>query len=89
LDCGVEPFFLYEQYRMVANIRKFPSLHFYGDRLTDSKSVQERKFPPYLSKLQERNLLFIDLKFSKETMEEYSFYNKSEIEYYDFPLINF
>ena len=63
---------------MQPNIRKFPSLKFYDDRLIDSKSVKERKFPPYIANLISKNILFFDIKFSKESMKDYSYYNSEE-----------
>ena len=63
---------------MQPNIRKFPSFKFYEDRLIDNKSVKERKFPSYISDLASKNMFFFDIKYSKETMNEHSYYNTEE-----------
>ena len=82
MDCGVKAFFLYEQYRMISNIRRFPSKSFYENRLVDAKSVEQRPFPQYLSNFENKNVLFLDLKFSKESLAEHSYFNKAEIKYF-------
>jgi len=53
---------------MVSAIRKFPSMQFYEDRLTDAARIATREFPKYLSAFEKRNILFVDMKFSQETM---------------------
>lgn len=50
--------------------------------MIDAKVVSDRSFPGYLSAIQHRNVFFIDLKFSKESNDEKSYFNKCEIEYF-------
>ena len=48
-------------------------------RLTDAPSIKDRKFPSYLLNLENKNVLFLDLKFSKENAADKSYYNDSEL----------
>jgi len=48
-------------------------------RLTDAKVIAERKYPTYLSNFEDRNVLFLDLKFSQEKAQDHSYYNPYEI----------
>ena len=45
IDGGLKPYFLDIQYRMVSQIRKFPSKMFYDNRLKDPPNILRRKFP--------------------------------------------
>lgn len=83
IDHGIAPYFLDEQYRMNPNIREFPSMMFYSNRLKDGESVRNRKFPVYLSNFENKNLFFIDLDFSREKITDYSYSNEQEASYYN------
>ena len=63
---------------MHENIREFPSLMFYSNRLKDGENIKQRKFPKYLMNFETKNLFFIDLSFAKEKMVDYSYFNEGE-----------
>lgn len=46
-DCGAASLLLAVQYRMHPSIRRWPSAHFYGDRLVDSDSVLSQPDEPF------------------------------------------
>ncbi|CAK56076.1 unnamed protein product (macronuclear) [Paramecium tetraurelia] len=74
LDNDFKPFFLDMQYRMHPQIREFPSLNFYDNKLIDHFSVYERLIP---NNFFNQRVLFIDVE-SEETKDEKSFQNQTE-----------
>lgn len=78
LDNNLEPFFLDTQYRMLPNIRKFPSDTFYAGRLKDCRELEENKFPFDLHFLRSYNNFFIDARYGKEFFVDSSYQNEGE-----------
>ncbi|CAD8052608.1 unnamed protein product [Paramecium sonneborni] len=74
LDNDFKPFFLDMQYRMHPQIREFPSLHFYDNKLIDHFSVYERLIP---NNYFNQRVLFIDVE-SEETKDDKSYQNLIE-----------
>ncbi|CAD8048064.1 unnamed protein product [Paramecium sonneborni] len=74
LDNDFKPFFLDMQYRMHPQIREFPSLHFYDNKLIDHFSVYERFIPDNFFN---QRVLFIDVE-SEETKDDKSYQNQIE-----------
>lgn len=77
---GIKVEFLDTQYRMLPEIRQFPSDQFYDGKLQDSTYLKTRPLPKYLEKLDKANYKFMDIKYGKEEVFRYSYYNESEIE---------
>ncbi|KAL4476260.1 hypothetical protein ABPG74_009993 [Tetrahymena malaccensis] len=78
IDNKIKPYFLDQQYRMHPNIREFPSIQFYDNKLKDGPSVAGRPFPNYLQRLERFNTQFIDIVFSREKMNQKSYENEAE-----------
>ncbi|EAR87968.2 AAA domain protein (macronuclear) [Tetrahymena thermophila SB210] len=78
IDNKIKPYFLDQQYRMHPNIREFPSIQFYDNKLKDGPSVANRPFPNYLQRLERFNTQFIDIVFSREKMNQKSYENEAE-----------
>ncbi|KAL4475502.1 hypothetical protein ABPG72_013326 [Tetrahymena utriculariae] len=78
IDNKIKPYFLDQQYRMHPNIREFPSIQFYDNKLKDGPSVASRPFPNYLQRLEKFNTQFIDIIFSREKMNQKSYENEAE-----------
>lgn len=89
---GIGCHLLNVQYRMHPQISKFPCKHFYFNRLRDGVSAEDRRLPPWLTRLQEsfsfeKRVLYCDV---QEGLEEHdvslyesgaegtSFFNKVE-----------
>jgi senataxin len=70
LECGIPSFMLTVQYRMLPQIREFPSDHFYGGRLVDDASVTAREISKDQIALRKdlncQPVMFFDLAYSKE-----------------------
>eukprot|EP00347_Sterkiella_histriomuscorum_P002715 403367086 len=88
LNCGVNKFMLSIQYRMHPSIRQFPSNQFYEGGLKDSESVIQRQqdfstLPVGLRVLNQTvsNLIFFDLKYGQESVNDTSKSNKDEAQF--------
>lgn len=79
LDSGIPIEFLNEQYRMLPEIREFPSNEFYGGKLKDSTERKMRTFPVSLESLSTNNHLFFDLRFGREAKVNHSYFNEAEM----------
>lgn len=77
---GIKVEFLDTQYRMLPEIREFPSTEFYDGKLTDSVILQTRPIPKHLLFMKNSNLKFFDIKFGREDLFRYSYYNQCEVE---------
>ena len=77
---GIKVEFLDTQYRMLPEIRQFPSDQFYNGRLQDAEYLKSRPMPKYLTNLDKSNYKFIDIKYGKEDNFRYSYYNEAEID---------
>lgn len=79
IDSGIQPYFLNIQYRMSPMIRQFPSERFYQQRLVDSNNVFMRDIPELLRPFSfERSVMFIDLKYGQQRIQQSSFCNSRE-----------
>lgn len=80
-ESGTRVNFLTTQYRMLPEIRLFPSKTFYRGRLKDSKFMNSRTFPPKLEFLKKgnNNIVFFNTKNSMEKRNMHSYYNEEEI----------
>ena len=83
LDAGMPLHTLTVQYRMHAQIRKFPSLTFYKDQLTDADSIVTRESKPEFEMFRRLNegferCFFFDLINSQERQDGSSKINDSE-----------
>ena len=80
LHGGSEKIMLEIQYRMVKEIREFPSNYFYQSRLRDAENNRSKVAPKWIYGL---HLLFINLLSSKETRAKYetSIWNRNEAEF--------
>ena len=79
-QAGCGTFILTIQYRMLPDIRAFPSGYFYSNFLKDAESVLERPRPPWLAL---PAVLFINLTTSKEsrTQDDTSLSNRPEADF--------
>ena len=76
--CGTEVSLLTVQYRMVKQIRIFPSMKFYAGKLTDDSTIEFRKQPAWIPR--DIPLFFFDLTYTKESrnVKETSICNRLE-----------
>jgi len=75
--CRFPVIMLDTQYRMHPAIRRFPSIHFYENRLRDSPSVLSRKPVPYTARAQNGPCVFWDVR-GDETRRGMSWCNTTE-----------
>ncbi|KRX05957.1 P-loop containing nucleoside triphosphate hydrolase [Pseudocohnilembus persalinus] len=80
VDNSVQPYFLDIQYRMHPDIRQFPSNMFYNDKLKDAEVIYQREYPEFLKSIQQKNLYFIDLLISRQSVVDKSYQNETEAE---------
>ncbi len=60
-------------------IIEYFNINLCNNRLKDAGSISQRPYPPYLANFENRNILFLDLKYSKEKMVDHSYINTAEI----------
>lgn len=63
---------------MAPLIRQFPSRRFYQNRLIDAASITSRPCPDFLEGFANRNVAFLDVKYSRESMRGSSYLNELE-----------
>lgn len=74
IDNGVQPLLLDTQYRMVSELRKYPSFTFYNDELKDGR---HHNVPESLRPMRSASW-FIDVSYGREEMVKKSQQNTSE-----------
>eukprot|EP01138_Halocafeteria_seosinensis_P010560 gb/GECG01010782.1/.p1 GENE.gb/GECG01010782.1/~~gb/GECG01010782.1/.p1 ORF type:complete len:1331 (+),score=169.26 gb/GECG01010782.1/:1-3993(+) len=67
---GVPICMLTEQYRMIPSLRSFPSKHFYGNALTDSRTVLDRKQMPFHRDPCFNGLIWLDINPNQSFMKK-------------------
>ena len=78
-ECGVVPTLLNTQYRMHAEIRKWPSQQFYGGKLEDGKLIAERQLSTDIKKISKILFPYCFINISgHETSSGHSFENAEE-----------
>jgi AAA domain len=65
---------------MMPEIREFPSIEFYKDKLKDSEERTNRTFPESLDILSTNNHLVFDLKYGREAVVNHSYFNEEEMQ---------
>eukprot|EP00727_Mastigamoeba_balamuthi_P011263 m51a1_g676 putative splicing endonuclease positive effector (3357) ;mRNA; f:269460-283890 len=79
--CDNKPFMLTVQYRMHPEISKFPSLHFYDDKLENAECVRSKEYDVPFYQKGFSPFAFFDLPWSREMTVARSKKNQTEAEY--------